>query len=126
METIGNDIGEFNEHEFTVHYSKEENFFINKGLNETNHISKFLVNNLKPEDVFVKITGRYTMTNDNLLQKIDNRSTILAKHDRDIYGGKGVHTFYFACRKDVYQVFHSYLTLDFSIRSYKEKVCIEK
>lgn len=82
-----------------VYYSNFDNSFDNKGLNEMFHIKDFLQHaKMSDDDTIIKITGRYLLDNDNILN-ID--SDIIAKFDGDIYNpnNRGVHTFFFGFKK---------------------------
>jgi len=105
-----------------VYYSKFDNLFVNKGINEIFHIIDFFKNsNIKDDDLIIKITGRYLMMNDNIL-KID--SDFIAKYDGDIYSplNRGIHTFFFAFKKKLFIEFFN--SLDFVNNNY-DNICIE-
>lgn len=105
LETVAKEkVDELEECGINVYYSKFNNSFSNKGLNEIFHIQDFLNNsNFNDDDLIIKITGRYLMVNDNILN-ID--SNIVAKYDGDIYpGDRGVHTFFFGIKKNIFNQF---------------------
>lgn len=95
-----------------VYYSTFDNSFINKGLNEMYHIKNFLDNNeIYADDMIVKLSGRYIIVNDNILN-LD--SDFIAKFDGDIYDpfNRGVHTFYFAFKKSLFLEFINWLNIE--------------
>jgi hypothetical protein len=104
-----------------VYYSNFDNSFVNKGLNEMYHIYDFLKNSdIKNEDMIIKISGRYLIENDTILN-IDR--DFIAKYDGDIYpGNRGVHTFILGFKKGLFLEFFN--SLDVENNNY-DSVCIE-
>jgi len=115
------------DYNFIVYYSNQNNYFVNKGLNEMNHINNYLCDNsfIKDDDIVIKLSGRYFITNTNILN-FTNKYNIIVKDDRDIYtSGLGVHTFYFAITKKLFFDFYKFIDLKFDDIDYKKNIAIE-
>ena len=125
VETVSNEnIVELDESGLDVYYSTFDNSYKNKGLNEMCHINDFLQNsNIDDNDLIIKITGRYLIINDGILNV---KSDFIAKYDGDIYpGNRGVHTFFFGFKKKIFFEFIEFLEfLDIKNNNYDD-VCIE-
>ena len=124
IETVSKEkVIELEESGLEVYYSKFDNSFSNKGINEMIHIKDFLLaSQINDNDLIVKLTGRYLILNDNILN-ID--SDFIAKYDGDIYDpiNRGVHTFFFGVKKKTFLEFIEYLNI---IAGYRyDNVCIE-
>ena len=122
VETVSKEkVVELEESGINVYYSKFDNSFVNKGLNEMFHIYDFLQNSsINENDLIIKITGRYLIKNDNILNV---RSDFIAKYDGDIYtGDRGVHTFFFGFKKMLFTEFIK--LLDVRNNNY-DTTCIE-
>ncbi len=110
-----------------VCYSKFDNRFKNKGINEIIHISEFLQDNDKilGRDIIVKISGRYVLKNTSIIYHFNNDINFVAKDDGDIYNSDGVHTFLYTFRKNVIKNFIEWLDPDMGDASFKEDIPIE-
>ena len=128
LETVSKEPIDFlDESGFNVYYSKKDNFFLNKGLNEMIHINDF-IKNIDENEFFLKISGRYLINNLNLIKYIKNdKIKIIAKNSADIYVGNynGVHTFYFLSNIKKFYEFYNYINLDFTKNDDKQWICIE-
>jgi hypothetical protein len=105
IETVSKEKVDFLENSgIDVYYSKFDNSFSNKGINEMYHINDFLENyKIDDDDLIIKISGRYLMITDDILN-ID--FDFIAKYDGDIYpGDRGVHTFFFGFKKKLFVEF---------------------
>jgi len=127
IETISKvDVDYITKTEFNKFYSKIGNPHKNKGVNWVSHIENFLnTTYIEGRDVFVFITGRYRLLNNNIINLIneytyDKKYDMLAKVDSDIYNGRGVHTFFISFTKNKFLEFAKW---------YKKKgnkdVCVE-
>lgn len=122
VETVSKEkVKELEDSGINVYYSNFDNSFVNKGINEMFHIQDFLKNSsISDEDLIIKITGRYLIINDNIL---NINSDFIAKYDGDIYpGNRGVHTFFFGCKKKLFIEFID--TFNFKNNNY-DTTCIE-
>jgi len=123
IETVSKEkVAELEESGINVYYSTFDNYFDNKGLNEMFHIEDFLKSSqINDDDLVIKITGRYLMINDTILN-ID--LNFIAKYDGDIYpGNRGVHTFFFGFKKKMFYEFIDLLIIN-DRNSYKD-ICVE-
>jgi hypothetical protein len=97
--------------------SEFDNSYVgNYGINEFTHINTFISNSkITDDDYIIKLTGRYTITNDKLLSLIPTKYDVIAKYDGDVWdsitgnNNKGVHTFYFIFKKFIMNDFIKYL-----------------
>lgn len=97
--------------------SEFDNSNKNYGINEFLHIKSFIENNkeIGIDDYIFKITGRYKINGDYLLNAIPFNGNILAKLDGDIWDkltgnkNRGVHTFYFLFKKNFIKDFIQYI-----------------
>lgn len=95
-----------------VHYSKCNNGYANKGVNEALHLWNFLANqHIQEDDIIVKLTGRYVLLNLDILRHFSAGIEAVAKNDGDLYhpSSRGVHTFLWAFRKSFLRDFVSQL-----------------
>ena len=119
IETVSKEKVDFLEESgISVYYSKFDNHFTNKGINEMFHIQDFLQkSNIDDNDLIIKLSGRYLIENASILS-INN--DIIAKYDGDIYpGDRGVHTFFFGFKKKLFAEFINNLDI------FNYDVCIE-
>lgn len=89
---------------FNLHYSKEQNTYPEKGLNEMQHLKAFIEqSNLKDGDAIIKLTGRYLLEDNSFFNKVKlliNDYDSIFKDDSDIYVGRGYHTFLYCMKKN--------------------------
>ena len=89
--------------DFNVVYSPVANVFPEKGLNELQHLKSFLLRSPISNDEFiVKLTGRYLLEDSTFFHKVlilKDQYNCIIKNDKDIYEGRGCHTFLFAAKK---------------------------
>ncbi|WP_432713742.1 hypothetical protein [Pedobacter sp.] len=91
---------------YPVFYSKVQNKYPEKGLNEMQHIKAFLEQSpFKEQDGIIKLTGRYLLEDSSFFNKVrlleDDYDSIF-KDDSDIYEGKGYHTFLYYMKKGLF------------------------
>lgn len=124
VETVSKEVVDILEDSgIVVYYSKFDNSFENKGLNEMFHINDFLQQSkISDDDMVIKLTGRYSIVNDNILNVV---SDFIAKFDGDIYDpcNRGVHTFLFGFKKKLFTEFINSLVIN-NKDSYRN-TCIE-
>jgi len=88
--------------DYEVTYSVEPNVFVNKGMNEINHVHSFLSTQAyDSEDMIVKLTGRYPLTSDVLIKKVkEGKYDFVGKSNDDIYPQRKLdyHFFYFGMK----------------------------
>jgi len=130
LETVSKEKVDFlHEYGFIVYYSNSNNFFINKGLNEIDHIYNYLMDNnyaIDDNDIIVKLSGRYFIENMNILSYINKNYELIVKDDNDIYkSGLGVHSFYYVISKKLFFDFYIFVDLDFDNKAYKKDICVE-
>jgi hypothetical protein len=85
-----------------VHYSKCNNGYPNKGVNEVLHLWNFMSEKpIANDDIIIKLTGRYVLLGLEILDHFTDQIEVVAKNDGDIYdpSNRGVHTFLWAFRK---------------------------
>lgn len=97
---------------FEVFYSKIGNSNKNKGKNWMNHLGNFL-NNHTDNNIFIFMSGRYMLQNNNKIKSIidymiNHNIEFLAKDDKDLFEGKGVHTFLLFFKKNKFLEFINY------------------
>src|ERR1700761_7721303 len=58
--------------QYNVYYSKENNAYLNKGLNEMNHLRSYLENqsSLNDTDAIIKLLGRYIIKDSYFFEKV--------------------------------------------------------
>lgn len=88
---------------YNIHYSKVQNVFPEKGLNEMQHLKAFIEQSgLKENDTIIKLTGRYLLEDNSFFNKvkllIEDYDSIF-KDDSDVYEGRGYHTFLYCMKK---------------------------
>jgi hypothetical protein len=91
-----------------VYYSTFDNRYANKGVNEVLHIWDFIQQGkFQEDDVFVKLTGRYLLSNVDILGYFTPEIELVAKNDGDLYhpSSRGVHTFLYGFRKSFFRQF---------------------
>jgi len=78
-------IKEFEESGIPVYYSKMDNNR-NKGMNEFHHIWDFIKQDfIAEEDIIIKLTGRYIMTNTSILSYFDDNIDFVGKIGVGLY-----------------------------------------
>lgn len=89
---------------FNLHYSKVQNTYPEKGLNEMQHLKTFIEqSNLKDGDAIIKLTGRYLLEDNSFFNKVKlliNDYDSIFKDDSDVYVGRGYHTFLYCMKKN--------------------------
>jgi hypothetical protein len=136
VETVSyEDCDYLKEFKYKKFFSNIGNPFAEKGYNWARHMENFL--NLTPEEHFIFLTGRYKILNDNLIKfASDNQNCkIIAKNDKDIYSGNGVHMFYFYFQKsELLKFLHEVLSskdkscpIEWKFKNFisKSKDCVE-
>ncbi|MNJ91747.1 hypothetical protein D3C87_94010 [compost metagenome] len=88
---------------YNVHYSKVQNEYPEKGLNEMQHLKAFIEqSSFNEDDLIIKLTGRYILEDNSFFNKIKLLASdydSVFKDDSDIYEGLGYHTFLYCARK---------------------------
>jgi len=104
---------------YTVYYSKVENHYPEKGLNEMQHLKAFInQSSLKTQDIIIKLTGRYILDDNSFFNKVkllNERYDAIFKDDCDIYSGQGYHTFLYCMKK--YLFLDTINSLNFSMEN---------
>jgi hypothetical protein len=89
--------------DYNVHYSKVQNLYPEKGLNEMQHLKAFInQSSFNDDDLIVKLTGRYMLEDNSFFNKVKLLACeydSIFKDDSDIYEGLGYHTFLYCSRK---------------------------
>jgi hypothetical protein len=92
--------------QYNVFYSKENNPYSNKGLNELNHLKSFLKqSSFNDTDGIIKLSGKYMINNSYFFEKVlqlKNEYDSIFKNDDDVYAGNGYHTFFYYIKKKVW------------------------
>ncbi|RXF69093.1 hypothetical protein [Arcticibacter tournemirensis] len=87
---------------YNVFYSQEGNPYLNKGLNEMNHLRSFINTvSFSPNDIIIKLSGRYLIQSSHFFQQatmMNDKYDCIFKDDSDVYEGLGYHTFLYAIK----------------------------
>jgi len=88
---------------YNVHYSKVQNIYPEKGLNEMQHLKSFIEQaDFRDNDAIIKLSGRYLLEDNSFFNKVKiliERFDSIFKDDSDIYVGRGYHTFLYCMKK---------------------------
>ena len=92
--------------QYNTFYSSAGNPYLNKGLNELNHIRAYLQQSALPDDTsIIKLSGRYIMENGSFFEQVlhlQEKFESIFKNDSDIYEGNGYHTFLYYIKKRLF------------------------
>ena len=89
--------------QYNTIYSREGNPYLNKGLNEMNHLRTHLQQSPYPDDLsIIKLSGRYIIEDAYFFERVlelQDKFASIFKNDNDVYEGNGYHTFLYYMKK---------------------------
>jgi len=105
--------------QYNTFYSKEDNLYLNKGLNEMNHLRAFLKQSSFADSLsIIKLSGKYIIEDDYFFKKViefqDEYDSIF-KNDNDVFEGNGYHTFFYYMKKKLF--IETINSLEFSLNN---------